>query len=501
MDIEQQFPARYWINLGRRQDRRFETEWQLEMAGITAERFPAVDARFVRKNRGYESAGRYALALSQRLAIRKAMLTGAEAVLILEDDVIFHPDLKARLAEITLPEDWGIFYLGCAHVKRPWPAGPGIVQTHYALDTHAFAVNARYYKRVIAALDARIIANRGKSHPQASDWYLANLHQEIPTYACYPNLAWQAVAASDLAGVTYSNYTTDGSQISAAGETLGLGAEVAGGTRWKWPAPVNLPESPEKPEFFPPTPRIGVLFLTHGGLNQPECWQKWLEAAAGEARGFAHIKTPESVEEEWFLDLQIPETVKTAWADISLVRAMLALLREAIQDATLTHFAFVSESCIPIKSWAETRRRLAFDGRSMIGFEATEPMREYHRQRFDAVPWMEPRCRQVHPPWVMLNREAAECLLEDDFTDRFAEMFAPDEHYIGSVLAMKGYPIDETHILRQCPTWIRRTENSDGPMSPDVIHTVPPGLRREWLDFPGFFARNVGSGAECEAGI
>jgi GR25 family glycosyltransferase involved in LPS biosynthesis len=88
MNIEETFPARYWINLGRREERRFETEWQLERAGITAERFPAVDARFVRKNRGYENAGRYALALSQRLAIRKAMLAGADAVLILEDDVV-----------------------------------------------------------------------------------------------------------------------------------------------------------------------------------------------------------------------------------------------------------------------------------------------------------------------------------------------------------------------------------------------------------------------------
>ena len=198
MNIETEFPARYWINLARRQERRFETEWRLEQAGLTAERFPAVDARFVRKNRGYESAGRYALALTQRLAIRKAMLAGAKAVLIFEDDVVLHPEIQQRLEEIELPEDWGILYLGCAHLRRPWSARPGLVQTPYALDTHAFAVRAPYYRKVMAAL-ARKEGER-VPHARASDWFLADLHREIPTYACYPNLAWQAVAASDLAG-------------------------------------------------------------------------------------------------------------------------------------------------------------------------------------------------------------------------------------------------------------------------------------------------------------
>src|SRR5690606_19647241 len=123
MDFEKTFPLRYWVNLGRRADRRGETEFRLEEAGITAERFAAVDARFIKRMalerkksvepvnalddgtvadaaeaarpvatvRGYESAGRYALALTQRMAVRQARLRGAEAVLLLEDDVVLHP--------------------------------------------------------------------------------------------------------------------------------------------------------------------------------------------------------------------------------------------------------------------------------------------------------------------------------------------------------------------------------------------------------------------------
>jgi len=131
MNFEKTFPERFWINLGRRADRRGEFEWMLGQTGMTAERFPAVDARFVgrmalgsRKEelvgvsplvRGYESAGRYALALSKRLAVGRARQRGAEAVLLLEDDCVLHPNLLGLLEMMELPEDWGILYLGCAH--------------------------------------------------------------------------------------------------------------------------------------------------------------------------------------------------------------------------------------------------------------------------------------------------------------------------------------------------------------------------------------------------
>ena len=59
MDFESAFPLRFWINLGRREDRRVETEARLPEAGIVAERFPGVDARGVAgwDNHGAGTAG------------------------------------------------------------------------------------------------------------------------------------------------------------------------------------------------------------------------------------------------------------------------------------------------------------------------------------------------------------------------------------------------------------------------------------------------------------
>ncbi len=483
MQIEKTFPARYWINLGRRHDRRVETEYQLAFAGITAERFPAVDARFVKRNRGYESAGRYALALSQRLAIRKAMLAGAEAVLVLEDDVVFHPELVSRLAEIELPKDWGIFYLGCAHHKRPWPAGQGLVRTPYALDTHAFAVRAPYFRKVMAALSRR--DGDPTFHARASDWYLADLHGEIPTYACFPNLAWQAVAESDLVQGTYSNYTSAGEQISSHGEVVGLQAERWGARRWihtRDPVPST------------PDPRMALLFLTRGDVNHPEIWREFVDGADGAVTVLAHPKDRQAAERGFLAGKAITERHDTAWGDISLVRAMLALLKAALEDETITHFAFVSESCIPVKPWAEIRRRLSLDPRSMMRMDDAAGMKPKHLERLSAVRDLPRRAMRAHSQWSLLNREAAELLAERDLTQHFSGIEAPDEHYFGSVLAVCGYPEGE-RVNPLAPTWVRWTEDETG-IRPESQMLTTPSLAAELAAFPGYFARKFPAGSD-----
>jgi hypothetical protein len=503
MDIEKTFPLRYFINLGRRQDRRVETEIALEDVGFTAERFPAVAARFVKKTRGYESAGRYALALSQRLVLRQAALKKAEAVLILEDDVVFHPRLLEKLAEIELPDDWGIFYLGCAHQRRPWPAGKGLVRTPYALDTHAFGVREPYYRKVMAALSRH--SGDEFAHPRASDWYLANLHREIPTYACYPNLAWQAVAESDLAGGTYSNYTPSGEQISARGETVALQGEIWGARRWRpWHRPELAEDSPEDdrkispiadppavplPNRAPPVridPKLALLFLTRGDVNHPGMWREFMAQAGDEVRIFSHAKDVQAAGQGFLAGSDIEERWDTKWGDISLVRAMMSLLKAALADEALTHFAFLSESCVPVRPWQEIRRRLRLDPRSMVEWQGSEEMEKKHRDRLMGVEDLPDRAYRVHSQWVLLDREGATCVTEVDLTERFEGVFAADEHYIGSMLALRGYP--DERINRQSVTWAR-WHDSGRAGGPKEFGPIAGSTAAELAAFPGFFAR------------
>jgi hypothetical protein len=503
MEFNATFPSRYFINLGRREDRRLETEIALCTVGITAERFPAVDALSARNPRGYESAGRYALALSQRLVLRKAKLEGASAVLVLEDDVVFHPELLKRLEEMELPEDWGIFYLGCAHRTRPAPVGQGLVRVQYALDTHAFAVRAPYYQTVINALGR--VDKRSSNHPAASDWYLADLHKEIPTYACYPNLAWQANSASDLINGTYSNYTPSGEQRSGAGEMVGLQAQIWGGTKWNgwWSRPdygdTETEEAPvgdgkkaamvRLPRF---EPKLSLLFLTRGDVHHPDIWSEFVEEGGVEVTVHSHAKDLSEAENGFLAGTAISERHETGWGDISLVRAMLALLKAGLENSSGTHFAFLSESCIPVKSWAEIRRALKYDPRSMIDFEDGSGMKPKHQERISKVRDLPHRTWRTHSQWMVLNREAAQCLVAEDFTEHFSGIFAPDEHYFATVLALRGYP-DWDDVNRQTPTWVRWQEPSGRPE--EYLHTNIM-IARELAAFPGFFARKFPQGSD-----
>jgi hypothetical protein len=204
MDIEREFPMKIYLNLGPDEVRRRAVEARFGEQGLRVERQGAVDGRWLRHARGYIRPCRAGLALTKRVAVRRAALAGAEAVLLFEDDVAFHPEFRERLAGLTLPEDWGMFFLGCLHMERPVPHSPGLVRVRRAYDHHAWAVRKDYYEIVRRAMRGSAV----KSGLPFSDHRVGELQQEIPTYAAWPNLVWQ-----DAALWGNHNYDAEGRQV------------------------------------------------------------------------------------------------------------------------------------------------------------------------------------------------------------------------------------------------------------------------------------------------
>jgi hypothetical protein len=116
--------------------------------------------------------------------------------------VVFAPDFHERLADIELPEDWGIFYLGCRHWQRPESAGQRLVRVTRALDTHAYAVRAEHFERLLRAF--RRPKNPGSSAEGVLDWGvdfpIADLQRDIPTYACWPDSSAKGCVFTSSAG-------------------------------------------------------------------------------------------------------------------------------------------------------------------------------------------------------------------------------------------------------------------------------------------------------------
>lgn len=476
MDFEKEFPLRFIINLGRRSDRLHETEAQLAEAGLWAERFPAYDARTKASKqtqstsaaiRGYETAGRYALALTQRAAIREAKRRKAPNVLIFEDDVILHPNFNQLVSSIKLPKDWGIFYFGCTHVSRPEWSEPRIVKCSYAVDTHAVAISAKYYDVVLSMLDRHGKQDLGVA--QASDQFLALLHKSIPSYAIHPNLAWQSVSRSDLIHKAYSNYNPDGGQLNFPEVVEDLLPALVSENAYVGVCP----------------PKLGLLFLTKDNLNQSQMWQEYLSEEPESVKIYSHSKFPDRLTDPVLAGTRIKSHFATNWGDISLVKASRAMLIEALKDESLTHFVLLSESCVPVCPLPQLLKRLEVDPRSQFSWLTIDQASPMHVWRASGSPNIPKKCWRFSPQWWLLNREAAVFSAGMDFTSLFSSVQIPDEGYFQTVLSLQGYPM-EGNVVRRDSTWTSWEEGSGSPTTWDAISRSKVA---EIVESGAFFAR------------
>lgn len=233
------------------------------------------------------------------------------------------------------------------------------------------------------------------------------------------------------------------------------------------------------------------LFLMRGDHNLPEIWQEFFDGAGVVPKIWVHAKDRGAVRFPLFREATHVEALPTQWGHVSLVRATLRLLRAAFDESDATHFALVSESCVPVKPLPEIIRRLALDGRSRIGWKGVLDMMPSHRERFDKSKGIPLECWGLQHQWMMLDREAAAWILMEDHTNAFEEVFAADEHYFATMLAMSGYPL-KTRVRNEPPTWV----DWRGGGGPATWTTTPERLVLDLLESPAFFARKFASGSD-----
>ena len=182
VDLNAVFPHRAYVSLPRRQDRRAWLQARMADAGVTAEWFRAVDARRLRRWKGFAGLPQRAHSISFRLLLRAAQRRDSAALLVLEDDAVFHPEFRDRVAALELPDDWQIFYFGCQHLAPPTRVNDGLVRVKRALDTHAVAFRRSAYPRS-AEDHARTARPRATNAPTCCS---RSLHEKLPTYAAFP---------------------------------------------------------------------------------------------------------------------------------------------------------------------------------------------------------------------------------------------------------------------------------------------------------------------------
>jgi hypothetical protein len=210
------------VNLDHRIDRAQHMYAECKRVGLNAYRFSAVlpeeykgpasaiAGMLARPQRG--AVGCY---LSQRMILGEALF-GEKNILVLEDDVVFCDDLRARFdyLEEHLPEvdpEWDIMDLGGTyHVNPPvWhkdgPLGrdaartsdPRIMRVYGAWSTYAWLVRRESLAYVIASLDEVMPRAWGIDHG------IILLGDRLRRYAFVPGMAKQMDGQSDIgSGIT-----------------------------------------------------------------------------------------------------------------------------------------------------------------------------------------------------------------------------------------------------------------------------------------------------------
>jgi hypothetical protein len=171
---------------------------------------------------------------------------------------------------------------------------------------------------------------------------------------------------------------------------------------------------------------IGFLFLTLGDLHP--IWDKW----------FPHLKYV-YVHNKY--QLKNPEfaakcikTIETRWGHISLVEAMLLLLKESFKDNYITHFVFLSGNCVPLYDYIYTSSEIVKLEKSTFHFFPSKDFKNVHS---DLV-----KSALRHSQWCILKRNDAEMLINNDYMQYFRNVSIPDEIYFATVLRFADIQID-----------------------------------------------------------
>jgi len=195
--------ATYVINLAHRTDRRRAMSRELARVGWQAEFFPAVKPD---TPAGFPSIGARGCFLSHLGVLKIAMQSGADRLVILEDDLNFSDDFNRQwlaVLDAIADKQWSIVYPG----HNITDLHPGLFQLSPSTGvrcTHFMMFNASAIPTLVDELE-KILARPpgdplgGPMHVDGAYSTIRAQHPELRTYAFAPSLGSQRSSRSDIA--------------------------------------------------------------------------------------------------------------------------------------------------------------------------------------------------------------------------------------------------------------------------------------------------------------
>ena len=96
--------------------------------------------------------------------------------------------------------------------------------------------------------------------------------------------------------------------------------------------------------------KIAFCFLIYEEINHEELWYNFLKNIDKTKYNiYIHYKVDKPL--KYFNEYKLKNTIETCWGCLSVVQAQNLILKEAIKDDMNQHFIWLSDSCVPLKSF------------------------------------------------------------------------------------------------------------------------------------------------------
>jgi hypothetical protein len=177
--------------------------------------------------------------------------------------------------------------------------------------------------------------------------------------------------------------------------------------------------------------KIAFCFLIYDIINHEELWNKFFNNVDTNLYNiYIHYKFNKPL--KYFEKYKLDDCIETKYGDITLVYAQNLLLQKALDDYDNKHFIFISNSCIPLKSFRYVYNNL---NKRYSYFNIT-PQKQCFPRCNNTMKFIDTKYIQKASQWCILNRKHTELMINNR---QYIEWFnydttVPDEHcYITNI--------------------------------------------------------------------
>jgi len=185
--------------------------------------------------------------------------------------------------------------------------------------------------------------------------------------------------------------------------------------------------------------KIAFCFLTYDEIIRYDVWNIFFKSIDENLYSvFIHPKNVQQFNNYTFKYNIVKNRVITKRKDdINIVKATLRLLEETYNNdltKNITHYIFLTQSCIPLYSFEVLYKIIKIIPLSVISYINNNKKERYYQLSTNMKKYINIINFVKQQPNMILTKDDVKLLISNDLTEHFKYMQCPDEHYFVNIL-------------------------------------------------------------------